>query len=280
MKRIKESEIIRKVYLATEKASFSLEPQIKKLIDDARKKEKCIYGKIVLDIITKNIQCAEEKKIPLCQDTGMVVVFFEIGNGARIEFEKFNSLQEVVDFAVRSAYRDFYLRKSVVSVPERKNTMDNTPSIVWCESVPGDSISFSLLIKGFGSENTTQLKMFLPATEPDEIVEFVADCVKKAGSNPCPPVFIGIGIGGTAEKAMYLSKKALLDVGKKMRFDMADMENKIISRVNQLGIGPGGLGGSFTCLDARVRTFPTHIAGLPVAVSISCWAHRMYQGNI
>ncbi|MCM8764663.1 MAG: fumarate hydratase [Candidatus Omnitrophica bacterium] len=280
MNRIKESKIIKKVYLAIEKASFSLEPQIKKLIVDARRKEKSIYGKKVLDIIVKNIQFAEEKRIPLCQDTGMVVLFFEIGNNTRIEFEKFNSLQNIVDCAVRTAYRDFYLRKSVVCVPERKNTMDNTPAIVWCESVPGNHIRFFLLIKGFGAENTTQLKMFPPATELDEVVEFIADCVKKAGSNPCPPIFIGIGMGGTAEKAMYLSKKALLDAGKKARADMAELEEKIISRINRLGIGPGGLGGNFTCLDARIKTFPTHIAGFPVAVSISCWAHRMYQGNI
>ncbi|MCM8822279.1 MAG: fumarate hydratase [Candidatus Omnitrophica bacterium] len=280
MRMIKEREIIEKVYLAIEKASFSLEPHIRKLIYDARRMEKSIYGKEVLNAIVENIKIAEEKKIPLCQDTGMVVLFFEIGSGTKIEFERFKSLQELVDFAVKSAYTDFYLRKSVVSVPDRKNTMDNTPSILWCESIPGDSIRFSVLIKGFGSENTSRLKMFLPSTEPDEIVEFVADCVKKAGANPCPPVFIGIGMGGTAEKAMYLSKKALVDIGRKKRFDMAYLEKKIISRLNQLGIGPGGLGGTFTCLDARIRTFPTHIAGFPVAVSISCWAHRMHQGII
>ncbi|MCX7705690.1 MAG: fumarate hydratase [bacterium] len=280
MRKIYEKVIVEKIYASIEKASFSLEPQIKKLIYDAKEKEKNPYGKKVLEVIAENIKIAENKKIPICQDTGMIVLFFEIGSKTRIEFRKFKTLQELVDFAVKIAYKNMYLRKSVVYVPDRKNTATNTPAVLWCENIPGDEMKFSLMIKGFGSENTTQLRMFLPGVEQNEIIEFVAECVKKAGPNPCPPVFIGIGMGGTAEKAMYLSKKALLDIGKKKRWKMAEFEQKIISKINETGIGPGGFGGNFTCLDARVKTFPTHIAGFPVAVSISCWAHRMHQESI
>ncbi|MCM8758308.1 MAG: fumarate hydratase [Candidatus Omnitrophica bacterium] len=280
MRKIGEDFIMDKIYNAIEKASFSLEPEVKKLIQDAKIKEENPYGKKTLEVIIENIKIAERKRIPLCQDTGMVVLFFEIGSKTMIEFKNFQSLQDVVDCAVKEAYQKLYLRKSVVSVPDRKNTLDNAPAVVWCESIPGDKIKFSLLIKGFGSENTTQLKMFLPGTEQNEIIEFIVECVKKAGPNPCPPVFIGIGMGGTAEKAVYLSKKALLEVGIKKFSEIAEFEQKIIKKVNETGIGPGGLGGRFTCLDAKVKTFPTHIAGFPVAVSISCWAHRMYQGTI
>ncbi|MGB9642324.1 MAG: fumarate hydratase [Candidatus Ratteibacteria bacterium] len=280
MRDISENDIIEKIYSAVEKASFSLEPEIMRLLKDAAEKETNPYGKKVLEIIIENIKVAQEKKLPLCQDTGMVLVFFEIGNEVSIQFKNFRSLQEIADHAVRTAYRDFYLRKSIVSVPERKNTQDNSPAVVWCEIVPGNNFKFSLLIKGFGSENTTQLKMFEPAAGLEKIKKFVVDCVKKAGPNPCPPVFVGIGVGGTADKAVYLSKKALFEVGRSERDRFGEFENEIIEGVNKLGIGPGGLGGNFTCLDVRVKSFPTHIAGLPVAVSISCWAHRMYQDTI
>lgn len=277
MRKIEEDLIVERIYYSIEKAVFSLEPNIKKVLIDAMKSEKNPYGRKVLEVILENIQIAEEKKIPLCQDTGMAVLFFEIGSKTMVKFKKFQSLQEIVDYSVRNAYRDFYLRKSVVSLPERKNTSDNTPAIVWCESVPGDQIRFSLMIKGFGAENTTRLKMFTPGIENSEIIRFVVDCVKKAGPNPCPPVFVGIGMGGTAEKALYLSKLALLDAGKKGREEIGFLEEHIISSINKTGIGPGGLGGIITCLDARIKTFPTHIAGFPVAVSISCWAHRMHR---
>jgi len=280
MRKIREKIIVDRIYSAIEKASFSLEPQIKKLIYKARKIEKNKYGGKILDAIIENIKIAEDKKLPLCQDTGMVILFFEVGSNIKIEFKNFCSLQELVDYSVRNAYKDFYLRKSVVNVPERKNTMDNTPAIVWCESVPGDEMKISLMIKGFGAENTSQLKMFLPGVQKDEIIDFVVECVKKAGPNPCPPIFVGIGMGGTSEKAMYLSKKALLDCGDEKRSEMAEFEIELISKINRIGIGPGGLGGITGCLDARVKTFPTHIAGFPVAVSISCWAHRIHRNKI
>lgn len=280
MRKISEKLIVDRIYKAIEKANFSLEARIKKLICDARKKEKNPYGRKVLDVIIENIKIASKEKIPLCQDTGMVVLFFEIGSKTMIEFKEFHSLQNIVDCAVKDAYNKLYLRKSVVSMPDRINTKTNAPAVVWCESVPGDEIKFSLIIKGFGSENTTKLKMFLPGIEQDEIIQFIVDCTKKAGANPCPPIFIGIGMGGTAEKAIYLSKKALLDVGNKKYSEFSKFEEKIISKVNETGIGPGGLGGRFTCLDAKIKAYPTHIAGFPVAVSISCWAHRMHQETI
>jgi len=280
MRNITEKNIIDRVYSAIEKASFSLEPDIMGLLKNAAQKETNPYGKKVLQVIIENINIAQQKKLPLCQDTGMVLLFFEIGNEVSIQFEKFHSLQDIADQAIRMAYKDFSLRKSVVSVPERKNTLDNSPAVVWCEIVPGNTLKFSILIKGFGSENTTQLKMFEPTATFEKIKRFVVGCVEKAGPNPCPPVFLGIGIGGTADKAVYLSKKALLDAGKSERDNYGEFEKEVIVEVNKLGIGPGGLGGHFTCLDARIKSFPTHIAGLPVAVSISCWAHRMYQDTI
>lgn len=276
MKIVKANDILEKIYLAVEKASFTLEPSIKNLISTAREKEKSPRGKKILDVIVENLKIAQDKNLPICQDTGMVVVFFKIGSNTRIEFQKFDSLQQIVDEAVRKAYSDFYLRKSVVSILERKNTQDNTPSVLWCENTPGEEFTFSLMIKGFGSENTTRLKMFRPTVSTSEVVRFVVNCIRKAGSNPCPPVFVGIGMGGTAEKALFLSKYALLEVGYPRSNETGNLEQLIISSINKLGIGPGGLGGDITCLDARIKTFPTHIAGFPVAVSISCWAHRMH----
>ncbi len=277
MKKIKGKDIFEKVYLAVEKASFSLEQPIKQLINGAKEKEKNPLGKKILDVIIKNLEIAQDKHLPVCQDTGMVVVFFEIGSDTCIEFQNFATLQQIVDEAVRKAYKDFHLRKSIVSIPERKNTQDNTPVVLWCENVPGDQFRFSLMIKGFGSENTTHLKMFNPTVSIAEIMKFAVDCVRKAGPNPCPPVFVGLGMGGTAEKAVWLSKCALLDIGKPKDSKTENFEQQLISSINNLGIGPGGLGGSITCLDARIRTYPTHIAGYPVAVSISCWAHRMHM---
>jgi len=280
MRTVKEKLIEEKIYSAIGTASFTLEPEIKKLLQNALKTEKNPYGKKVLEIIIDNIHIAEMKRLPLCQDTGMVEVFFEIGTGAIIEFNQFNSLQELVDSAVRRAYKDFYLRKSIVTVPDRKNTFDNTPAVLWCEIVPGDRINFSILIKGFGSENTTTLKMFKPTVDMDAVKKFVVGCVKKAGPNPCPPVFVGIGMGGTADKALYLSKKALLETGRQQRGKLEEIEKQLISEINALMIGPGGFGGDNTCLDVRIKNFPTHIAGFPVAVSISCWAHRMHRVEI
>lgn len=277
MKTIKENDIFEKVYLAVERASFTLEPSIKNLISKAQEKEKSPRGKKILDVIIENLKIAQDKHLPICQDTGMVVIFFKIGSNTRIEFQKFGSLQQIVDEAVRKSYTDFYLRKSVVGILDRKNTQDNTPSVLWCENIPGEQFTFSLMIKGFGSENTTRLKMFRPTVSTSEIMRFVVNCIRKAGPNPCPPIFVGIGMGGTAEKAVFLSKYALLDVGQPRNNETGNFEQKIISSINELGIGPGGLGGDITCLDARIKTFPTHIAGFPVAVSISCWAHRMHK---
>ena len=277
MKAIKENKIVEMLYHAIEKASFTIEPSIKQLLIDARKKEKNPVGKKVLGVIMENLKIAHNKHLPICQDTGMVVVFFEIGSDIRIEFHNFATIQQIVDEAVRRAYSDFYLRKSVVGIPERKNTRDNSPAVVWCKNVAGDQLKFSLMIKGFGSENMTTLKMFTPNISIGEIIEFAVGCVKKAGPNPCPPVFLGLGMGGTAEKAVLLSKCALLNVGRRRDKKIGVFEEEIISRINRLGIGPAGLGGNITCLDARIKTYPTHIAGFPVAVSLSCWAHRMYR---
>ncbi|OQB72860.1 MAG: L(+)-tartrate dehydratase subunit alpha [candidate division TA06 bacterium ADurb.Bin131] len=280
MKIIKEKDILEKIYHAVEKASFTLDPSIKQLIIDAQKKEKSPLGKKILDVIVQNLEIAQNKHLPICQDTGMVVIFFEIGSNTRIEFQHFETIQQIADEAVKKSYRDFYLRKSIVNIPDRKNTQDNTPAIVWYKNIPGDQFRFSLMIKGFGSENTTRLKMFRPTASIPEIIRFTVKCVKEAGPNPCPPVFVGLGMGGTAEKAVFLSKYALLDAGQPRNNETSIFEEQLISKINALGIGPGGFGGDITCLDARIKTYPTHIAGFPVAVSISCWAHRSHRGYL
>ncbi|HOC03264.1 MAG TPA: fumarate hydratase [bacterium] len=280
MKIIKEKDILEKIYHAVKKTSFTLDPSIRQLILDAQEKERSPLGKKVLGVIAQNLEIAQNKHLPICQDTGMVVIFFEIGSNTRIEFQHFETIQQITDEAVRKSYRDFYLRKSIVNIPDRKNTQDNTPAVVWYKNIPGDQFRFSLMIKGFGSENTTRLKMFRPTVSIPEIIRFTVKCVKEAGPNPCPPVFVGLGMGGTAEKAVFLSKYALLDAGQPRNNETGIFEEQLISKINALGIGPGGFGGDITCLDARIKTYPTHIAGFPVAVSISCWAHRSHKEYI
>ncbi|HQL64817.1 MAG TPA: fumarate hydratase [bacterium] len=280
MKIIKEKDILEKIYHAVKKTSFTLDPSIRQLILDAQEKERSPLGKKVLGVIAQNLEIAQNKHLPICQDTGMVVIFFEIGSNTRIEFQHFETIQQITDEAVRKSYRDFYLRKSIVNIPDRKNTQDNTPAVVWYKNIPGDQFRFSLMIKGFGSENTTRLKMFRPTVSIPEIIRFTVKCVKEAGPNPCPPVFVGLGMGGTAEKAVFLSKYALLDAGQPRSKETGIFEEQLISKINALGIGPGGFGGDITCLDARIKTYPTHIAGFPVAVSISCWAHRSHKEYI
>ncbi len=232
-------------------------------------------GKKVLARIVENITAARETRLPLCQDTGMVIGFLRRGEDFPLtDF----ALRRIVCDAVGNAYRDGYFRKSVVADPlnGRENTGTNLPAVLYSESMEGDCLEVSLMAKGFGSENCSRLLLRKPTETREAIEAAVAEAVRAGGASPCPPVVVGVGIGGTADLAMVLSKKALLRELRDRNPDpyYAEMEDAILRRVNTFGIGPGGLGGGFTALAVKIESHPTHIAGLPVGVSVCCWADR------
>ncbi len=269
--RIIDKEIITKeIAEAVQTANFSLSNDLFESFNQALKHEKSKLGKDVLKELIKNAQIAEDERIPICQDTGIVVIFVEIGEDVFID----GDLNEAINFGIKIGYNEGYLRKSVVEDPfDRENTGDNTPAVIYTERVPGNKLNFKVLIKGAGSENMSKIKMFNPTATKNEIIEFIINTVREAGANACPPYILGIGIGGTFEKAAMLSKKAL--VSDKMKNDQVKkFEQKILREVNKTGIGPGGLGGTVTALDIKVLSYPCHIASLPVAVNINCHASR------
>lgn len=232
-------------------------------------------GELVLEKILENLEIAERSRLPMCQDTGMVVAFLDIGEDASLQLGK---VKRAVDAGIKKAYQEGSFRKSVVQEPlfTRENTGTNLPAVIHVEIVPGDGIGIHLLMKGFGSENCSGLRMLNPTAGPGGVVEAVVDIMRAAGGKPCPPVILGVGIGGTSERAAVLSKRALLrEVGSKnsdIRY--ADLEERILAEVQDLQIGPGGFGGAHTALGVLIEQEATHIAGLPVAVSINCWADR------
>lgn len=231
-------------------------------------------GKEILDIIITNAQLAAKEQIPICQDTGMSIVFAEIGQDVHIQGD---NITDAINNGVRMAYEEGYLRKSVVKDPlNRINTEDNTPAVIHYELVKGNKIIINVMPKGFGSENMSKVEMLKPSEGEEGVIDFVVNTIKKAGANPCPPIVIGIGIGGTMEKAAIISKKALLRPLNKRHNDKyySELECKILQLVNDTGIGPQGLGGITTALAVNIEVYPTHIAGLPVAISISCHASR------
>ena len=231
-------------------------------------------GKDMLCRIIENAELAANKQIAICQDTGMSVVFVDVGQEVHVTG---SSITEAVNEGVRQAHRDGYLRKSVVADPlNRKNTGDNTPAIIHYDIVPGENIRIQAMPKGFGSENMSAIKMLKPADGVEGVIDFVLDTVQKAGSNPCPPIIVGVGIGGTMEKAAILSKKSLLHSLNEKNSNpyYAELEDLLLTKINNLGIGPQGLGGITTALGVRIESYPTHIAGLPVAVNITCHAAR------
>lgn len=237
--------------------------------------EKNETAKSVLSDLEANIDAACELDIPVCQDTGMAVIFAEIGQDVHISGDCF---EDAVNKGVSQGYTDGLLRKSVVRDPfyDRVNTNDNTPAIIHTRIVAGDKIKITAAPKGFGSENMSALKMFTPSAKREDIINFVVDTVKKAGSNPCPPVVVGVGIGGDFEYSAILAKKALcrsVSVRNSVEF-YADMEKEMLSQINKLNIGPQGFGGDTTALAVNIETYPTHIAGLPVAVNIGCHVTR------
>ena len=233
-----------------------------------------LTGKEILQILMKNAEIARDEQVPMCQDTGYAVVFVELGQDVRIEGGDF---YEAIHEGVRKGYTEGYLRKSVVSHPlERKNTGDNTPAVIHTKIVPGENLHIIIAPKGGGSENMSAIKMLKPADGLEGVKKFVIDTVKAAGPNPCPPMVVGVGIGGTFEKAAQLSKEALLrELGEKSKLpDIAKLEEELLEEVNKLGIGPQGLGGKTTALGLSIEIYAAHIASLPVAVNINCHAAR------
>ncbi len=261
-------------------ASCSLTSDIKDKLLEYRNIEISDSACEILDRIIENAELALKDRIPICQDTGMSVVFIEIGQDVHVTGD---NITDAINEGVRRAYKDGFLRKSIVKDPlNRINTGDNTPAIIYYDIVKGDKISIKVMPKGFGSENMSAVKMLKPSDGVDGIISFVVDTVKKAGSNPCPPIIVGIGIGGTMEKAALLSKKTLLRSLDKRNTNnyYAELENRLLIEINNLGIGPQGLGGISTALGVSIETFPTHIAGLPVAVNITCHASRHKEAVI
>lgn len=262
-------------------ANFDISDDISNKIKNCYEKEVSIIGKSVLEQIIKNHKIAKEEKIAICQDTGMSVVFVELGEEINLSG---GNISDAINSGVKEAYKKGYLRKSIVDDPlfERKNTNDNTPAVIYIDIVKGDKINIKVSAKGFGSENMSALRMLKPADSISGVKEFIIETVKKAGPNPCPPIIVGVGIGGTAEKAMVLAKKSLFrkigDSNKNENYKK--LENELLEEINNLGIGPAGLGGINTALAVNIEYFPTHIAGLPVAVNICCHASRHKEVTI
>lgn len=258
--------------------NYRLSPDVSSAIEAAREAEQSSLGKSILSTLVENLSIADAEDIPICQDTGMAVVFLDIGQEVSLEGAY---LEDAVNEGVREAYTEGYLRKSVVSDPiERKNSGDNTPAIIHTRIVPGDKVKVTCAPKGFGSENMSRIFMLKPAQGIDGVKEAVLETVKAAGPNACPPFVIGVGIGGDFEKAALMAKQALTrKVGSHSDVAWAaDLEEELLKEVNGLGIGPAGLGGSVTALAVNVNTYATHIAGLPVAVNMCC--HVMRHGSV
>ena len=275
MRRINTNEIKEKVCQLFIEANYKLPQDIFEKIQNAAECEEKPIAKSILSKLVENCDAAEKINVPICQDTGMAVVFVELGQEVFLEGENF---EDAINAGVREAYDKGYMRKSVVDDPffNRKNTDDNTPAIIYTKVVPGDRVKITAAPKGFGSENMSAVKMFTPSAKREDIIGFVVDTMKKAGSNPCPPVVIGVGLGGDFEYAAYLAKKALVrDTSvKNAHPEYALLEQDMLSAVNELPIGPQGFGGKTTCLAVNVEYFPTHIAGLPCAVNIGCHVTR------
>ena len=255
-------------------ANHYLSDDMKKVFDNARNNEKSPLGKQILEQLDENLKIAREDMIPICQDTGMAVVFVKIGQDVHITGA---NIEDAINEGVRQGYVEGYLRKSVVNDPIiRKNTKDNTPAVIHYEIVPGENITITVAPKGFGSENMSRVFMIKPADGIEGVKNAVLTAVRDAGPNACPPMVVGVGIGGTFEKCAYLAKKALAreaDSSSDIEY-VSKLENELLEKINKMGIGPGGLGGTQTALAVNVETYPTHIAGLPVAINICCHVNR------
>lgn len=273
MKEIAAATISETVAKLAIDACYHLGGDVTKLLKQARSDEVSEFGGYILDQLLENLEEAAAGQLPMCQDTGMAVVFLEVGQEVRITG---GSLADAVNEGIRRGYQDGYLRKSVLTPLERVNTKDNTPAVIHTEIVPGDRLKIAVAPKGAGSENMSRLKMLKPADGIEGIKEFVLDTVVQAGGCPCPPIIVGVGIGGTMEKAALMAKHALLrEAGARSAEPLvAELEAELLTMINRTGIGPQGLGGRVTALAVQIETYPTHIAELPVAVNIQCHAAR------
>ena len=274
MRTIHTEEIISNIRQMCIEANHMLTPDMQKALECAVTDEKSPIGQKVLGQLQDNLQIAQEDTIPICQDTGMAVVFLEIGQDVHFEG---GSLTDAINEGVRQGYVDGYLRKSVVKDPLiRENTKDNTPAGIHYDLVPGGKVKITVAPKGFGSENMSRIFMLKPADGIEGVKNAILTAVKDAGPNACPPMVVGVGIGGTFEKCALLAKKALTRPvdGRSSIPYVKELEEELLATINRLGIGPGGLGGSTTALAVNIDTYPTHIAGLPVAVNICCHVNR------
>lgn len=273
MKVIKSQEITEIVKQMCIDANIHLGEDVVNSLNQNLEKEESPLGKNILSILIENTQIAKEKNIPICQDTGMAVFFVKLGQKVMIEGD---TITDAINEGVRQGYTEGYLRKSVVQPISRINTQDNTPAIIHYDMVSGDELTIEFAPKGFGSENMSKLKMLKPSDGIEGIKQFIIDTVSEAGPNPCPPIVVGVGIGGTVDKCAQIAKQALLrEVGSHHEDEsIAELEKELLTKINNLGIGPQGLGGNTTALSVNVETFPTHIAGLPVVVNINCHASR------
>lgn len=270
MKEFKFKQIEEAVYHAINEAACNLNQFTLDKLRLAKEKEKNKLASSILDDIIKNDEIAAKEMIPMCQDTGIVVVFAKIGYDVHFTCE----LYEAINSGVRKAYNDFYLRKSVANPLTRKNTSDNTPAIVHTEFSKGDTLELRIALKGAGSENMSKLKMLNPTDGIEGISDFVIETVKLAGGRPCPPIFVGIGIGGDFEKSALLAKEAILEENANPDLEIKELEDRILKKINSLNIGPMGLGGDTSAFQVFIKTAPCHIASLPVAVNIQCHANR------
>lgn len=274
MRSVKTEEITRQIREMCIEANHFLSSDMKEVFDQAVKKEESPLGRQILNQLEENLKIAGEDMIPICQDTGMAVIFIKAGQ--EVHFEG-GSLTDAVNEGVRQGYVDGYLRKSVVRDPiERENTKDNTPAIIHYEIVEGDQVDITVAPKGFGSENMSRVFMLKPADGIEGVKEAILTAVKDAGPNACPPMVVGVGIGGTFEKCALMAKHALTrNLKEKPEKEwVRELEEEMLVRINGLGIGPGGLGGTTTAFAVNIETYPTHIAGLPVAVNICCHVNR------
>ena len=274
IRTIRVEEITKNIKEMCIEANHFLSPDMAEAMKCAEKNEEAPLGKQILEQLQENLKIAGEDMIPICQDTGMAVVFLEIGQDVHLEG---GALEDAVNEGVRQGYVEGYLRKSVVGDPLiRENTKDNTPAVLHTRIVDGDQVQIKVAPKGFGSENMSRVFMLKPAEGIEGVKDAVLTAVKDAGPNACPPMVVGVGIGGTFEKCALMAKEALTrEVGSHSEIEyVKELEEELLTKINSLGIGPGGLGGTTTALAVNINTYPTHIAGLPVAVNICCHVNR------
>jgi fumarate hydratase subunit alpha len=274
MRNIKSAEITSAVKELSMNSNYFLGDDVIEAVRKSLDKEESPLGKEILNQILENAEIAKNEKMPLCQDTGLTAVFVELGSDVKIEG---SNLESAIQEGIRQGYTEGYLRKSIVEDPlRRKNTGDNTPGVIAIRAVDGDKIKITILPKGGGSENMSAIKMLKPSDGEEGVKDFIVETVKNAGGNPCPPIIVGVGIGGSFDKCAYLAKKSLLRKVGSTHPDpyYAAMEKELLERVNNTGIGPQGLGGRITALAVHIETHPCHIASLPVAVNTQCHSAR------